>query len=291
MIQPTQSEPISFVASDGVTLQGDLIRCNTPNLAVLISAGTGFPRQFYHAIAQYMAERGAIVLTYDYRGIAGSCHGDLAQSEIEYADWGRYDMVAAVEHLSQAAPGLRITHLAHSVGGHFIGVMSNHEAIDRHAFISVGTGFIGGHQPKNWPLELYFWWGLGSYSLLRWGYIKPIGGWQGEALPPRVFKTWRRWSQSRRYFQVDYEGLLKPQHYADVTAPIRSWVFSDDPIATPRAAQDLLDCYPNAAKSLQIRTPTDIGVRRIGHEGAFRPGREPLWAECWDWLSQDRATP
>lgn len=291
MIQPTRREPISFGASDGVTLQGDLTRCNTPSLAVLISAGTGFPRQFYHAIAQYMAERGAIVLTYDYRGIAGSCQGDLAQSEIEYADWGRYDMVAAVEHLSQAAPGLRITHLAHSVGGHFIGVMSNHEAIDRHAFISVGTGFIGGHQLRNWPLELYFWWGLGSYSLLRWGYIKPIGGWQGEALPPRVFKTWRKWSQSRRYFQVDYEGLLKPQHYADVTAPIRSWVFSDDPIATPRAAQDLLDCYPNAAKSLQIRTPTDIGVRRIGHEGAFRPGREPLWAECWDWLSQDRATP
>ncbi|OIQ45441.1 MAG: alpha/beta hydrolase [Roseobacter sp. MedPE-SW] len=291
MIQSTRREPITFSASDGVTLKGDLTRCDKPNLAVVISAGTGFPRQFYHAIAQYMAERGAIVLTYDYRGIAGSCHEDLAQSEIEYADWGRYDMVAAVEQLSQAAPGLRITHLAHSVGGHFIGVMSNHQTIDRHAFISVGTGYFGGHQLKNWPLELYFWWGLGTYSLLRWGYIKPVGGWQGEALPPRVFKTWRKWSRGRRYFQVDYDGLLKPQHYADVTAPIRSWVFSDDPIATPRAAQDLLDCYPNAAKSLQVRTPADIGVRRIGHEGAFRAGREALWAECWNWLSQDQVTP
>ncbi|MEP2715841.1 alpha/beta hydrolase [Pseudophaeobacter sp.] len=290
MTQTTSRETITFDTSDGVTLQGDLTRSAEPKLAILISAGTGFPRSFYHPIATYFAERGAVVLTYDYRGIAGSRSGDLANSEIEYADWGRYDMVAAVDQLSAAAPGLKITHLAHSVGGHFIGVMSNHQAIDRHAFISVGTGYFGGHKLGNWPLEMYFWWVLGSYSLLRWGYIKPGGGWGGEALPPRVFKTWRKWSQRKSYFQPDYETLLKPQHYAEVTAPIRSWIFSDDPIATPQAGHDLLDCYPNAAKSLQIRTPADIGVKRIGHEAAFRPGRETLWSECWDWLSQSQAS-
>ena len=290
MKHPTRREPLSFVTSDGVRLQGDLTTCDAPKLAVLISSGTGFPRQFYHAVADFLAERGAIVLTYDYRGIAASRQGDLAGSEIEYSDWGRYDMVAAVERLAEAAPGLPVTHLAHSVGGHFLGVMSNHQAIDRHAFISVGTGYFGGHHLKNWPLELYFWWGLGTYSLLRWGYIKPVGGWQGEALPPRVFKTWRKWSKRRSYFTSDYDGLLKPQHYGDVTSPIRSWVFKDDPIATHRAAQDLLDCYPNAETSLQIRSAADFGVGRIGHEGAFRPGREALWAECWDWLSQDLVT-
>lgn len=287
---PTRREPLSFVTSDGVTLQGDLTTCEEPKLAVLVSSGTGFPRQFYHPVAQFMAERGAIVLTYDYRGIAESRQGDLAGSTIEYSDWGRHDMVAAVDSLREAAPGLPLTHMAHSVGGHFLGLMPNHQAIDRHAFISVGTGYFGGHHLKNWPLELYFWWGLGSFSLLRWGYIKPVGGWQGEALPPRVFKTWRRWSNRRSYFKSDFGGRLEPQHYADVTAPIRSWVFSDDPIATTRAGQDLLDCYPNAETSLQYRTPGELGVRRIGHEGAFRPGREALWTECWDWLSQGEVT-
>lgn len=290
MTLPTRREPLSFATSDGVELQGDLTTCEDPKLAVLVSSGTGFPRQFYHPVAQFMAERGAIVLTYDYRGIAESRQGDLAGSDIEYSDWGRYDMVAAVEHLREAAPGLPLTHMAHSVGGHFLGLMSNHQAIDRHAFISVGTGFFGGHQLKNWPLELYFWWGLGSYSLLRWGYIKPGGGWQGEALPPRVFKTWRRWSKRRSYFKSDFGGRLEPQHYGEVTAPIRSWVFSDDPIATPRAGQDLLDCYPNAESALLYRTPGGLGVRRVGHEGAFRPGREALWSECWDWLSQGQVT-
>jgi predicted alpha/beta hydrolase len=291
MTPATKREPISFKASDGVTLKGDLTIGKEQKLAVLISAGTGFPRHFYHPVATYLAERGAVVLTYDYRGIASSRSEELAQSKIEYPDWGRYDMVAAVEALAKAAPGLRKTHLAHSVGGHFLGVMSNHQAIVRHAFISVGTGYYGSHHLRNRALELYFWWGLGTYSLLRWGYLKPIGGWQGEALPPRLFRTWRKWSHRKSYFQPDYHTLLNPQHYNEVTAPIRSWIFSDDPIATPVAAQDLLGCYPNAPQSVQLRTPADIGVRRIGHEGAFRPGRDALWAECWDWLSQDDTTP
>lgn len=284
-----QREKISFETSDGVTLWGDLTYGEGAKLAVLISAGTGFPRQFYQPLAEFLATQGAVVLTYDYRGISESRSGDLAKSEIDLPDWGRFDMVAAVETLTKAAPGLRIAHLAHSVGGHFLGLMSNHHLIDRHAFIAVGTGYFGVHHLRNRLLELYFWWGLGSYSLLRWGHLKSAGGWTGEALPPRVFRTWRRWSQRRSYFRPDYNHLLNPQHYSEVTAPIRSWIFADDPIATRTAAKDLMSCYPNAPQSLQFRTPADFGVRRIGHEGAFRPGREGLWQECWEWLSQPSA--
>jgi predicted alpha/beta hydrolase len=30
--------------------------------------------------------------------------------------------------------------------------------------------------------------------------------------------------------------------------------------------------------------PRDFGVKRIGHEGAFRRGMEPLWEEILDWF-------
>lgn len=289
MSDQIERKKISFVTSDGVTLWGDLTRGREARLAVLISSGTGFPRRFYQALAEFLAERGAVVLTYDYRGIAESRSGDLARSDIDLPDWGRFDMVAAVETLAKEAPGLRITHLAHSVGGHFLGLMSNHHLIDRHAFIAVGSGFHGVHHLRNRPLELFFWWGLGSYSLLRWGHIKSVLGWTGEPLPPKVFRTWRRWSQRRGYFKPDLGKFLMPQHYSEVTSPIRAWVFEDDPIATKTATEDLMSCYPNAQKSLQLRSPKDFGVRRIGHEGAFRPGREALWQECWEWLSQPAA--
>lgn len=277
---------IRFVASDGWELEGDLYKGPDAKLAVMISAGTGFPRRFYHELATYLAQQGAVVLTYDYRGIGGSGADNLATSGIDYPDWGRFDMPAAVDALQAAAPDLPITHIAHSVGGHFIGLMANHTKIARHAFVSVGTGYWGGHHLRNIPSELFFWWGIGGYTLLRYGYIKAAVGWQGEPLPPKLFKTWRRWSRRRAYFRPEYETTLAPQHYDRVTAPIRSWIFPDDPIATPSAAADLLLCYPNAPTEVIMRSASEIGVKRIGHEGAVRKGREALWTEILEWLSE-----
>lgn len=285
---PRPPETHSFTAPDGWQLEADIFRGTNPQTAVLISAGTGFPRQFYQDIAQHMAQQGAVVMTYDYRGIGGSAAEDIATSGIDYPDWGRYDLTAAIDALEAAAPGLPLTHLAHSVGGHFIGLAPNHTKIKRHAFLSVGTGYIGGHHMSNRPLEAYFWWIMGTYSLARYGYIANAGGWKGEPLPPQVFRTWRRWSHRRAYFKPDIgktDGMT-PHFYDKVTAPIRSWVFPDDPIATPSTAQDLLTCYPSAPHEIVLHSPSDIGVKRIGHEGALRRGREALWSEVWGWLSE-----
>ncbi len=290
MTKGVSTKTIRITASDGWELEADIHTSTEPTVAILISAGTGFPRQFYNSIATYLAARGAIALTYDYRGIGGSAGDDLATSDIEYSDWGRFDAAAALDALEDAAPGLPLTHLCHSVGGHFIGLMANHSKITRHAFVSVGTGFFGGHHLRNIPSELYFWWGLGPYSLLRYGYIKAVGGWQGEPLPPRLFKTWRRWSHRRSYFRPDLARSLAPHQYDKVTAPIRSWIFPDDPIATPSTAADLLECYPAAPHEVILRKPSDVGVTRIGHEGALRKGREVLWAEFWEWLSTSPQT-
>ena len=281
-----QPEELIFQASDGWRLAADIYRGPDPNAAILISAGTGFPRQFYRDVARYYAAKGAVVMTYDYRGIAGSAAADLATSDIDLPDWGRLDLAAAISALADAAPDLPIGHVAHSVGGHIVGLAANHSRVRRHAFVSVGTGFWGAHHRRDVPKELYFWWILGNYSLARHGYIAQIGGWNGEPLPPKLFKTWRRWSHRRSYFRSELNSYLVPNHYSEIEAPIRSWIFPDDPIATPRAARELLKSYPNAPTEIVMRKPADVGVKRIGHEGALRKGRERLWDEFWDWLNE-----
>jgi len=280
-------ETLSFTAADGWPLEGDLYVTPQPQIAVLISAGTGFPRSFYRHIAQDLTQRGATVLTYDYRGIGGSFTTQEAFLQIEYADWGRYDTAAAIDALEAHAPGIPITHIAHSVGGHFLGLLSNNHKVARHAFVSVGTGYNGRHSLRYRPVELYFWWVFGSYMLARFGYIPSRGGWRGAPLPPKLFRTWRRWAQRRAYFAPEIGTTLAPAQYDQVTAPIRSWIFSDDPIATRGSGRDLLDVYPTAKRVLTLRTPHVLGVTKVGHDGAFRPGREQLWAEIWDWLSTD----
>lgn len=270
-------------AADGYPLAMRLIAHPAPRHAVMVSAGTGMPKGFYDRFARHIAARGAVVLTYDYRGIAGSRPDDLAAMRMDYADWGRLDMPAAVQALAAAAPGLPIHHVGHSVGGHFVGFMPDHDRIARHAFVSVGTGYWGRHHRAYNPVELFFWFGFGPWSLRRHGYIKGGGLWPGCDLPRGVFEPWKRWCLKPAYF-TDELDALRPHGFDAVTAPIRSWVFPDDPIATPRTARDLLAVYPHAPSEVVLRRPADYGVRRIGHEGAFRRGLEPLWDEIDDWL-------
>ena len=275
-------------AADGWPLEATLYRATGATRAVLVSAGTGFPRGFYARFARWMAERGAVVMTYDYRGIGGSRPDDLAAMKMDYPDWGRLDMPAALKALKTAAPGLPIHHVGHSVGGHFAGFMPNQGEIARHAFVSVGSGWWGAHHRTYNPMELFFWFGLGPSHIRRHGYVKSGGWWRGTDLPRGVFETWRRWCLKPAYFLDELaQGRLDPQHFAGVTAPIRSWIFTDDPIATPRTAARLMRAYPNAPTEILVRRPRDHGMKRIGHEGAFRKGMEPLWEEILAWFDDD----
>lgn len=285
---PIDATDIRFHAADGTTLAGRLFRPDQPRLAILVSSGTAYPLGFYERTARYLAQCGAVVLTYDFRGIGQSAPETLKNSPIDYAEWGQQDMAAALETLKANAPGLPVFHIGHSIGGSFAGFTPNHADIHSHAFVSVGSGYWQHHQRNYNPGELFFWFGLGPMHLLRHGYIKQGKLWTGTDLPPRVFKTWRRWCMTRDFFGTDLRnGKLEPQHYSAVTSPIRSWVFSDDPIATPTAAKVVLSLYPNAPHQIIYRSPSDYGRPRIGHDGSFRKGMEPLWQEILDGFTAD----
>lgn len=282
------AEPIRFAADDGYPLSGLLLSSPHPTHAVMVSSGTGFPKEFYRRFGRWLAERGAVVLLYDYRGIGGSAPETLRGFEMRYADWGRLDMPAALDVLVGRTPGLPVSHVGHSVGGHFVGFMRNHALIARHAFVSVGTGTWWKHHRAYNPLELWFWWALGPFALARHGYVPSGGGWAGAALPRRVFLDWRRWCHRSGYFADELRTTLRPHHFDEVRAPIRGWIFPDDPIANPTTAPQLLAAYPNAPAELVLRRPRALGAKRIGHEGAFRGGLEPLWGEIRDWLVEGR---
>lgn len=283
-VEGVTAEDVTFETEDGWTLAGTVYRGDAPKMAVMISAGTGFPRRFYRHAAAWFAARGAVVLTFDFRGIGDSAVEDLANSGIDYPHWGQFDMTAALERLEEAAPGLPLMSLGHSIGGQFVGFMKNGDKLARNAFVSVGSGHWGVHFKHRIPLELFFWWGYGALELARFGYIRGGGLWGGEALPPGVFKTWRRWSGRRAYLLPDLAAGLYEHRFDQPQGPICAWVLSDDGIATETACSDTLSHYQKAEKHLVVRTPTQLGAKKVDHEGAFRKGREALWSEIWDWF-------
>lgn len=280
---------IAFTARDHTALAGNLFEPEgAPTAAVLISAGTGFPQHTYAKFAAYLAAQGAVVLTFDYRGIGGSKPRDLATMDMEYADWGRRDQSAAIQYLADAYPSLPLHHVGHSVGALNFGLCQNHDLVTRHAFVNGGVGCLHTHHRTFVPAALMLWHLIGPWHLRRQGYVAKGRWWKGEDLPAGVFHDWKRWAHRKNYMMADLDAALRPHWYNEVTAPIQSWTFSDDPIATERASHMALDMYPAAKSHLMVRTPQQIGAKKIGHAGGFSGSSIALWSEIWAWLEQGK---
>ena len=70
-----------------------------PRGAVLINSATAVPRKIYRGFATYLAQHGFAVLTYDYRGTAGSRPASLRGFHVRMRDWATLDAAAAIDHM------------------------------------------------------------------------------------------------------------------------------------------------------------------------------------------------
>jgi len=280
-----RQEDIRIKARDGYSLSGLIVVPENPKAAVLISSGTGFPKELYRRMARKGAEMGYACLLYDYRGITASAPDDLNGFEADIVDWARLDFSAALDHAQALAFGKPLFTLGHSVGGHLLGFADNALKPKAHAFIATMSGYWWGLKPAYRLQALLFWMVLGPLNLNKHGFIPAGGRWGGTALPKGIFQQWRDWSYKSGYIQ-DVMEQLKPHHFHDITAPIRNWGFGDDAMASVSSMESLLATYTKAPKELIMLDPADLGAKRIGHYGAFKPQGEAFWPKPFEWFDE-----
>ena len=110
----TKSREIAIPAEDGYVLAATLFEpttCSTPPLrSSCIAAGAAIARRFYARFATYLAERGATVLTFDYRAIGGSRRAPVKGSPVRMRDWCMLDVPGVLDlgraHLSRSPAAL-----------------------------------------------------------------------------------------------------------------------------------------------------------------------------------------
>ncbi len=275
------TEALRFTAADGYCLSGTVFGAEQRGPVIVINCATGVRQRYYAHFAQWAAEQGATVITYDYRGIGQSRPQRLKGFAARMSDWGRHDFEGALRSAKQTFPGRELVVIGHSVGGQILGMAQSNEAISRVVTVAAQVGSW-----RLWPGASKWafaglWYGLMPGVTRAMGYFPGALG-IGADLPRDVALEWASWCRHDDYFLghgVSRDG------YARMKVPLLSFSFSDDGYA-PKAAVDRLHAlYSNAQLERVHLTPSDVGAKAIGHFGFFREQfASTLWARVRGFL-------
>lgn len=273
---PVRVEPLTLAATDGYALAATRFHPPGPTHAHLVVAGaTGVPQGFYRRFALHAAERGFLVLTLDYRGIGRSRPPSLRGFRMDYLDWARLDLAAAVD--SMASEDRPLFMVGHSFGGHAFGLLPNHHRVARFHTFATGAGWAGWMPPAE-RLRVRLMWSIAGPAITRWkGYLAWSLLGMGEDLPLGVYQQWRHWCGFPRYFFDDPAMPHLHETFAQVRTPIVAINALDDAWAPPASRDAFMAGYRNAAVRTVDLAPQSLGLRSVGHMGYFRPSASALW--------------
>lgn len=274
---PPPAEDATVHASDGTPLAVRWFSPpGPPRGAALVVPAMGVPQSFYAAFAAWIAEQDLVVATFDYRGTGRSRRGPLRDVHADIVTWAEQDTAAVLAALRARAPGLPITWIGHSLGGQIIPFVRDREGVEKILTIATGSGWWRENSPPTRRKVWILWWFAAPVLTPLFGYFpgKKLGI-VGD-LPRGVIMQWRRWCLQREYAVGDGEEIRAL--FGGVTTPITSISFTDDEMMSDANTRSLHGFYTGAPRTMVRLAPADVGVRRIGHFGFFRPEmRAPLW--------------
>ena len=258
---------------------------DAPRAAVVVPSAMGVTQNFYARFAEWLAARGYLAVTFDYRGIGQSAPASLRGFEIDIRDWATQDCAAVIDFVKSRAPDVPLYWVGHSLGGQLVGLIPNRERIDRVITIATGNGYW---RENSWQTRRFVWWlwfVVAPLALRTAGYfpgkrLRKVGD-----LPRGVMAQWRRWCLNPEYV-VGVEGDSVRRSYAAVRTPMLSLSFTDDEMMSDAGIRSLHRLYANAPIEYRRIAPREVGAARIGHFGFFRPQFAstlwPLVPQSWE---------
>ena len=236
----------------------------------------GVRQDYYASFAQWLAQQGFRVTTFDYRGHGDSLVGPMREVRADLFDWAR-DYEAVIAAARAALPEQPLYLLGHSLGAQLPGLLRNPGQVDGLLSVAACSGYWRDNAPRLKRMVPYFWWVLVPLATRLCGYfpgrkLRKVGD-----LPAGVILQWRRWCLNPTY-SVGAEGPEVAQRYGAVRFPVLALSMSDDELMTLRGTQALVNLYSNAPTRVERIAPQDVKALRIGHFGFFREQfRQSLW--------------
>ena len=272
-----KSREFIFEARDGYQLSAREYCADCPAGTIIIASAIGVPQGYYRRFAEYAAQHGFNVITFDYRGIGKSAPLSLKGFDIDFMDWARQDLSSLVEQFS--INNLPLFLVGHSYGGQALGLLNNHNKLQAAYFLGVGSGWQG-WMPRLEQLRVRLLWNVIAPVVARFkGYLAWSMLGMGADLPLGVYTRWKRWCGLPNYFfdDNDYPGLIDT--FATVKTPIKAVNAIDDKWASPQARDALIRYYQSNMVVCQNVEPRSLGLSEVGHMGYFRSKCSMLWPD------------
>ena len=246
---------------------------------VIINCAMGVKQSFYRPFAQFLAQSGHAVVTWDYRGVGDSAIDPTAARKVSLEQWAGEDLSLVIAATMSSDPEPRILVVGHSFGGQIIALPDNRNAIRGALLVACPSGYVGHWRGK---VRGAFMWGLaylGIPLLTRLcGRFPASKLGLGSDLPRQVALEWGRWLRHPRYIA---ESDIRAARIASFNAPIHFISLSDDEFAPSNAVKAMLSLYSGALVTSEIVSPEEHGLRHIGHMGFFRPQSSAgVWQEA-----------
>lgn len=261
-------------ATDGFRLAATLYgEPRSARSLATLNPATAVPRRFYREFAEFLASRGHLALTFDYRGMGGS----VPAPGVRMRDWGDKDLAGVLAWAQKEHPSLPLVGFGHSAGGQMLALA---EGAERYRAF-VGVAAQTGHW-RHWPFPLklrraFDWWVLFPTMLATVGRI-PGGVGMGDGLPKGVAAEWSRWCRHRDYI-LSEDTAARRARLARLTFPFLSYSFEDDTFGPKAAADWWAAQFPNA-KVERRHLPGPMG-----HFGFFRAKTgQALWTPTAEWV-------
>ena len=286
-MNPT-THALTLTTADGYAIAAILYpAAGTMRGHLVVAGATGVPQGFYRRFAEFASARGYCVLTLDYRGIGKSRPASLKGFRMDYLDWGRQDLAAAVDAMS--VPDLPLYVVGHSYGGHAFGLLPNHHKVDALYTFATGSGWHGWMPLAERMRVLLMWRVIGPLIVRQKGYLAWSKLGMGEDLPVDVYRQWKRWCTYPRYFLQDPEMTHLADGFDSVLSPIMACNALDDLWALPKSRDAFMSGYRNAPWQSTVIDPRKAGMGPIGHMGYFKQQCQPLWETALAWLESTTA--
>lgn len=273
-------------SNDGYPISAhEFVPKNPTNKTIVFAPAVAVPQKFYFNIANYLAEKGCNVFTFDYRSIGSSNSKSIKSLKNHgFFSWAM-DFNAVSKYVKTKFSNNTQYMVGHSYGGNSVGFSDAFQYYDKYITIGSQFGFYKHFTPR-----------MRFLIYLNFKFFVPIttsilgyypSGWfgLGRPLTTKAAKDWAVFllhpdsmlhftkGSSKTYYKKIKESMLL--------------ISIDDDLFAPKKSVDILAdrVYSNALTTRKHLNPSDYNLKTIGHFDFFRKkNQDILWPIIDQWF-------